>query len=270
MATRDDGSSAGFLARPSGKSFAWLRLSVGSKRERSPMPVAIDSAGDIAGNIWLDDGSDLSPMRSVVWRVNHTGSYGKPILLPLSSGFTISVTGAISTIGKHVLVAGAQGNGVEQDASLWSPSSHLTPILGTLPYVTGLAVSGQTVFAAGIAWGRDGSIAWSQKIDALSGKSESPDVTVLKPPRGYDYSEAAGVTIAPGGLTTVVGDVQARTQFLPRAAVWTQDHVRLLQTLLPAGSSWTVSDAAAVNDHGQIVGFGTEGRGDQAYILTPR
>jgi hypothetical protein len=268
-ATREDGSSTGFAIRPNGTSFVWTQLPLGATNQTSPMPVSVDSAGDIAGNIWLNDGSALSPIRSVVWRPKKKGSYANPDLLPLSRGFTISVAGAISIVNRRVMVAGAQGNGVDQQASVWSPSGHLTPIVGALPYVTGLGVRGNTVFAAGIAWHGDGSIAWSEKIDAKSGGSAA-GVTFLNPPRGYDYSEAGGVAVSPAGSTTVVGDIQARSQFLPRAAIWTHSGVHLLQTLLAAGSGWTLSDAAAINSRGQIVGFGTVRQRDQAYILTPR
>jgi hypothetical protein len=233
------------------------------------MPVAIDSAGDIAGNIWLDDSSGLSPMRSVVWKPIGRGAYRPPTLLSLSRGFTGSVTGAISIVGKRVVVAGAEGNGVEQDASVWAPSGHLTRILGTLPYVTGIGVRGGTVMATGIAWGRSGSIAWSEKIDPHSGSPAASSVSFLNPPHGYDYSEASGVEVGPRGMATIVGDVQARAQFLPQAAVWSRGGVRLLHTLLPAGSPWTLSDAAAINARGQIVGFGSVGRQDHAYVLTP-
>ena len=41
-----------------------------------------------------------------------------------------------------------------------------------------------------------------------------------------------------------------------------------LDTLLPAGSGWTLQDARGINDNGQIVGFGThDGVSDQGYML---
>jgi probable HAF family extracellular repeat protein len=42
-----------------------------------------------------------------------------------------------------------------------------------------------------------------------------------------------------------------------------------VNTLLPEGSEWLVRDAQAINDLGQIVGFGNIGGQEHAYLLTP-
>jgi probable HAF family extracellular repeat protein len=43
-----------------------------------------------------------------------------------------------------------------------------------------------------------------------------------------------------------------------------------LNSLIPAGSGWTLTDANAINDNGQIVGYGTNPSGQtDAFLLTP-
>jgi hypothetical protein len=39
--------------------------------------------------------------------------------------------------------------------------------------------------------------------------------------------------------------------------------------LIPAGSGWTLEEAHAINDSGQIAGFGLFNGKTQAYLLTP-
>jgi probable HAF family extracellular repeat protein len=45
--------------------------------------------------------------------------------------------------------------------------------------------------------------------------------------------------------------------------------IRYLNSLIPADSGWELLRAKAINDHGQIVGFGDTGYGRRGYLLTP-
>jgi probable HAF family extracellular repeat protein len=45
-----------------------------------------------------------------------------------------------------------------------------------------------------------------------------------------------------------------------------------LNTLLPAGTTWELSQATSINDAGQIVGYGVKGNNlvPHAYLLSPQ
>lgn len=53
--------------------------------------------------------------------------------------------------------------------------------------------------------------------------------------------------------------------------LWTRERgMQDLNTMIPAGSGWTLVSARAINDGGQIVGWGTNASGQtRAYLLTP-
>jgi hypothetical protein len=42
-----------------------------------------------------------------------------------------------------------------------------------------------------------------------------------------------------------------------------------LNSLLPPGSGWTIQDALAINDRGEIVGKATHNRDESGFLLTP-
>lgn len=55
-----------------------------------------------------------------------------------------------------------------------------------------------------------------------------------------------------------------------RATLW-REGVRIdLNTLIPADSGWTLNEATAINESGQIVGTGTRTGQTRAFLLTPR
>jgi probable HAF family extracellular repeat protein len=49
------------------------------------------------------------------------------------------------------------------------------------------------------------------------------------------------------------------------AALWQNGVMTDLNDLLPPGSGWTLTEATAINDQGQIVGYGSHG----TFLLTP-
>ena len=54
-----------------------------------------------------------------------------------------------------------------------------------------------------------------------------------------------------------------------RATLWQNDAPTDLNALLPPGSGWTLTEARAVNDHGQIAGIGLYHGHRRAFLLTP-
>ncbi len=53
------------------------------------------------------------------------------------------------------------------------------------------------------------------------------------------------------------------------ALLWEKGRVTNLQTRIPAGSGWTLLQAAGINNRGQIVGYGIHGMYYRACLLTP-
>ena len=54
------------------------------------------------------------------------------------------------------------------------------------------------------------------------------------------------------------------------AMVWTSTGgMQDLNSLIPAGSGWVLINANAINNVGQITGYGTKGGSNHAFLLTP-
>ncbi len=58
--------------------------------------------------------------------------------------------------------------------------------------------------------------------------------------------------------------------WVPTAPNGTTGQMTDLNSLIPAGSGWVLNHASAVNDAGQIAGFGTINGVEHAFLLTPR
>lgn len=54
------------------------------------------------------------------------------------------------------------------------------------------------------------------------------------------------------------------------AAIWTSGGAKDLNTLIPAGSGWVLINANAINNVGQITGYGTHNGFNHAFLLTPK
>ncbi len=84
-------------------------------------------------------------------------------------------------------------------------------------------------------------------------------------PEGGDASYATDINSAGQvvGLIEGYGDL-ARVAFL-----WQNGEMIDLNALIPADSGWVLLGATAVNDAGQIVGFGLGPEGQEVFLLTP-
>jgi len=65
----------------------------------------------------------------------------------------------------------------------------------------------------------------------------------------------------------VVGSVYAAGVY--RAVFWENGQMEDLNNLIPANSGWVLSEARAINNKGQIVGFGSINGQTRAFLLTP-
>jgi probable HAF family extracellular repeat protein len=87
----------------------------------------------------------------------------------------------------------------------------------------------------------------------------------LAPLPGADSSAAYAVS----RTSQVVGASQTAAG-MKRATLWRNGNPTDLNALLPPHSGWVLTEARAVNDHGQIAGQGFWNGKPCAFLLTPR
>ena len=51
--------------------------------------------------------------------------------------------------------------------------------------------------------------------------------------------------------------------------IWTSGGRQDLNSLIPANSGWTLINANAINNVGQIMGYGSKNGHNHAFVLTP-
>ncbi len=82
---------------------------------------------------------------------------------------------------------------------------------------------------------------------------------------GYEFSQAVGINDS----GQVVGECQPNSGVF-HAFLYSGGTMEDLNGLIPQSSDWTLEWAYAINDNGQIVGWGINPAGQQkAYLLTP-
>jgi len=131
--------------------------------------------------------------------------------------------------------------------------------LGTLggdsSIATGINDEGQIVGTSGLEDGHSRAFLWEK--DTLD------NLGVL--PEGGDSSYAADINSA----GQVVGSVEGYGDHGQVAFLWQNGDMIDLNTLIPADSGWALLGAWAVNDAGQIVGFGIGPDGQSIFLLKP-
>ena len=80
------------------------------------------------------------------------------------------------------------------------------------------------------------------------------------------YSWASSVNIR----QEVVGNYRATESSPQRAFVYSNHTMRDLNDLIPSGSEWVLDGAQAINDSGQITGYGTKNSETRAFLLNPQ
>jgi probable HAF family extracellular repeat protein len=79
--------------------------------------------------------------------------------------------------------------------------------------------------------------------------------------------ESLGYGINAGGQVT--GTIITAGDFAYRAFLWDGMSMLDLNDLIAPGSGWTLEQGLAINDAGQITGFGTIGDENHPFLLTP-
>lgn len=168
---------------------------------------------------------------------------------PYSAAYTISASGSVA--GKADTDSGAT------HAFLWTENGGMTD-LGTLGGANSAAYA---VSSAGAVAGVSETDDSGTRHGFLTLGGQMHD---LAPLPGMDSSVAYAVN----GTDQAVGISQTAAG-IKRATLWQNGKPTDLNTLLPPHSGWVLTEARAVNNHGQIAGQGLWNGRPCAFLLTP-
>jgi len=223
-------------------------LDLGAGRVSSA--TAINASGQVAGETSTPSGQE-----AFLW----TKATGVQVFGPGDS-----FSEAINRFGKVAGLAGAN-RGRTFYAFVWSKTTGMTN-LGKLPGYDSsqpLAIDdlGEVVGLSYCAFNcslKEHATLWGKT------KGSMLDLGVLP---GTSLSLAEGIN----NVGQVVGNSSPQGANPGHAFVWSQSTGMLdLNNLIPANSGWLLIQATAINDQGQIVGFGTLNGQSEAFLLTPQ
>jgi probable HAF family extracellular repeat protein len=211
----------------------------------------INSAGEIAGDSFLSSGAvDATSWASS--KIKNLGSLPKAIF---TAGLGINDSGEIA--GESVF---SYGPPFRSHAFRWNGST-----MKDLGVLTGGVTSiANAINTTGVVVGQSDGTATGGNWHAVlwSAANKIQDLGVL--PRGT-YSVAFGVNDS----DVVVGYGNIFTN-APHAFVWTAaEGMKDLNYLIPANTGWVLINANAINNVGQITGYGSIGGHNRAFLLTP-
>jgi len=211
----------------------------------------INSAGVVAGDSFLSNGV----VDATSWtnkKIKKLGALPKAIF---TAGLDVNDNGDI--VGESVF---GYGPPFTSHGFLWNGSTMKD--LGTLP--GGVTSMANAINSSGVIVGQsDGTSTkehWHAVLWNTSGKIQ--DLGVLP---GGNYSMAFGVNDS----NVVIGYGNLSNN-AAHAMVWTSAAgMRDLNSLIPSTSGWVLINANAINNVGQITGYGTKGGHNHAFLLTP-
>jgi probable HAF family extracellular repeat protein len=212
----------------------------------------INSAGEVAGDSFLSTGL----VDATTWTSNKIKDLGGLPKAIFTAGLDINGSGHI--VGESVF---SYGPPFTSHAFLWNGSAMKD--LGTFP--GGVTSIANAINTNGIIAGQsDGTITggqWHAVVWDTSSKIH--DLGVLK---GGTYSIAFGVN----DFNVVVGYCNLSNGGA-HAIRWTlASGMQDLNALIPANSGWVLINANAINNVGQITGYGSKGGFNHAFLLTPK
>ncbi|HKF04407.1 MAG TPA: hypothetical protein VKB49_18940 [Candidatus Sulfotelmatobacter sp.] len=212
----------------------------------------INSAGEVSGDSFLSNGK----VNATSWTNKLIKNLGALPGSIFTAGLAVNDLGSI--VGESVF---SYGPPFKSHAFLWNGSTMKD--LGTLSggttsmanaiNLTGIVVGQSDGSSTGglwhaVQWGTGGGIR---------------DLGVLK---GGTYSVAFGVN----DLDVVVGYGNISTN-APHAMIWTAGSgMKDLNSEIPSGTGWTLINANAINNVGQITGYGSKNGHNHAFVLTPK
>jgi probable HAF family extracellular repeat protein len=211
----------------------------------------INSAGVVSGDSFLSNGL----VDATSWTSKKIADLGALPAAIFTAGVDINDSGEI--VGESVF---GYGPPFTSHAFLWNGSTMQD--LGTLS--GGVTSMANAINNSGVVVGEsDGTHTlgnWHAVLWNPAGRIQ--DLGVLP---GGAYSIAFGVNDS----NVVVGYGNLANN-APRAMVWTSaGGVQDLNSLIPSNSGWVLINANAINNLGQITGYGLKGTHNHAFLLTP-
>ncbi|MDW8104484.1 MAG: dockerin type I domain-containing protein [Armatimonadota bacterium] len=219
----------------------------------------INNAGHVAGWSTADPDGVYHAFR---WSPNPGGGWDWFDLGTTSGNpADISLANDINGLGQ---VVGGSGSAGSRRAFRTQPYALINPLTDTLPYLPGgtnaeafgINDRGQVV---GFSNTRIGSSTVTRPV--LWDGNRAIDLGTL----GGNIGRAFGVNI----FGHVVGHSYLADNTSMRAFLWANGVLRNLNDLLPPDSGWVLNEARAINDFGQITGYGARGGITRAFLLTP-
>ncbi|MGC8783039.1 MAG: hypothetical protein ACP5RN_01435 [Armatimonadota bacterium] len=173
----------------------------------------------------------------------------------------ISLANDINNLGQ---VVGGSGSAGSRRAFRTQPYAAINPLTDALPYLPNGTISeafgindrGQVV---GFSNTRVGTSTLTRPV--LWEGTTVIDLGTL----GGNTGRAFGIN----QLGHVVGHSYLSDNVSLRAFLWVDGVLRNLNDLLPAGSGWVLNEARAINNFGQITGYGAHNGITRAFLMTP-
>jgi probable HAF family extracellular repeat protein len=211
----------------------------------------INSAGEIAGDSFLASGI----VNATSWtnkKIKNLGSLKNAIF---TAGLDINDNGEI--VGESVF---SYGPPFTSSGFLWNGSKMIN--LGTLK--GGDTSMANAINSSGVIVGQANGTAtlgnWHAVLWNTSQKIQ--DLGILA---GGTYS----VAFAINDSNVVVGYANTSDN-APHAIIWTSNAgMQDLNSLIPGHPAWTLINANAINNAGQITGYGSKNGHNHAFVLTP-
>lgn len=264
----NNNSSRAFVFNPNtGVTTGLTRLSGGTD---NGVAHDINNAGTIVG---ISSNGTVS--RPTIW--TDTGSGYTPSDLGTIAGNT-TTSGRAWAINQSGVVVGLSNNGTTSQATMWNGAAvtNLTSLGDGSQFSQALGVNDNNLAV--------GSSSTGQTVGQLIGTSSTTGIT-----RGFVWNAGVITELSPfnlyspsnTGATTnyhsvandindaglVVGNSQRISGSAAVATLWENGIPIDLNTLLPAGSGWNLLNAESINSAGDIVGFGTFGGSNRAFLL---
>ena len=215
--------------------------------------VITDLGGPVTNALGVGNGID--PAGRVVGGQRPNSSEGNPL------GTLYQVDGTRVDLGANLGPAtgiNAVGQVVGSPAYIWRN--------GTVRFLPGFPGTGSTAANAISISGQ--VVGWAGAgLSQIAVRWQGTNPVSLGAIDGVMRNQANAVNAA--GQIVGTADPQCVPCPAPRAWLWQAGTMTALDTLIPAGSGWTLQQANGINDRGQIVGAGVHNGHMRAYLLTP-